>query len=325
MGKKDTITKDYMGDRRIFADVFNHLIYKGRNIIKPENLSSLDTAKIGLPYGKNGQTAVYQRYRDVFKVVTAMEDDQAVYLLLGIEDQSELHYAMPVKNMVYDALDYAGQVEERAKLHRQTRKESNVKEERITAGEYLTGFYKRDKLIPVITVVVYFGAGKWEAPRHLHEMFELRNETLLALIPDYKINLIAPGEMSEEEINQFVTSFREVMLFIKYSKDKTKLRNLISEDTRFKALDKRAARVISIVTGSELRIEQDREVIDMCTAIEEMRKDERAAGEKAGMQKGIQQERCLNQKLLADDRIADLRRAVIDDEYREKLLKEYNL
>ena len=69
-------------------------------------------------------------------------------------------------------------------------------------------------------------------------MFELRNETLLALIPDYKINLIAPGEMSEEEINQFVTSFREVMLFIKYSKDKTKLRNLISEDTRFKAFDK---------------------------------------------------------------------------------------
>ena len=29
MGTKDTITKDYMADNRVFADVFNHMIYKG--------------------------------------------------------------------------------------------------------------------------------------------------------------------------------------------------------------------------------------------------------------------------------------------------------
>lgn len=26
MGTKDTITKDYMADNRVFADVFNHMI-----------------------------------------------------------------------------------------------------------------------------------------------------------------------------------------------------------------------------------------------------------------------------------------------------------
>lgn len=29
MGKKDVITKEYMEDTEVFADVFNHMIYKG--------------------------------------------------------------------------------------------------------------------------------------------------------------------------------------------------------------------------------------------------------------------------------------------------------
>ena len=33
MGTKDTITKDYMADNRVFADVFNHMLYKGKNVI----------------------------------------------------------------------------------------------------------------------------------------------------------------------------------------------------------------------------------------------------------------------------------------------------
>ena len=33
MGTKDTITKDYMADNRVFADVFNHMIYKDQLVI----------------------------------------------------------------------------------------------------------------------------------------------------------------------------------------------------------------------------------------------------------------------------------------------------
>ena len=51
----------------------------------------------------------------------------------------------------------------------------------------------------------------------------VQNQTLLSYIPDYKINVIAPFEMSDKEINQFSTNLREVMLYLKYSKDKIKL------------------------------------------------------------------------------------------------------
>ena len=35
------------------------------------------------------------------------------YVLLGIENQTRIHYAMPVRNIIYDALQYGKQVEEK--------------------------------------------------------------------------------------------------------------------------------------------------------------------------------------------------------------------
>ncbi|WP_342979292.1 MULTISPECIES: hypothetical protein [unclassified Ruminococcus] len=38
MGRKDIITKEYMEDTEVFADVFNHMIYSGRRkILKRRN------------------------------------------------------------------------------------------------------------------------------------------------------------------------------------------------------------------------------------------------------------------------------------------------
>ena len=44
--------------------------------------------------------------------------------------------------------------------------------------------------------------------------------------------------------------------------------------------------MINIVTGSSLRIEQGKESIDMCQAIEEMRAESRAEGEAKGEARG---------------------------------------
>ena len=51
-----------------------------------------------------------QKYLDPLKTATIMEDGEATYKLLGIENQTEVHYAMPVRNMLYDAMQYNQQV-----------------------------------------------------------------------------------------------------------------------------------------------------------------------------------------------------------------------
>ncbi len=49
MGAKDTVTKEYMSNNSVFADAFNYLLYEGEQVIKPDNLTSLDTTFVAVP------------------------------------------------------------------------------------------------------------------------------------------------------------------------------------------------------------------------------------------------------------------------------------
>ena len=51
MGNIDTITKEYISDNRRFADLFNYLIYGGREVIRPQDLEERDATELALPYG----------------------------------------------------------------------------------------------------------------------------------------------------------------------------------------------------------------------------------------------------------------------------------
>ncbi len=217
MSEKDAATKEFMQDKEIFADAFNFLIYGGEPVIKPEQLKPLDTTALTLPFGEDGKSVSVQKYRDVLKLVTAMEDGNAAYLLLGVENQSEIHYAMPVRTMLYDALQYASQVSETAKAHK------SGKDDAETRGEYLSGFYKSDKLLPVITLTIYFGADEWDAPTCLHEMFPETDPRLLKYVADYPIHLLTPAGIRDEDFVRFRSEFGLAFKFLKYSKDKNRL------------------------------------------------------------------------------------------------------
>lgn len=66
-----------------------------------------------------------QKYRDILKTAVIMQEAETYYLLLGIENQTDIHYAMPVRNMIYDALQYGRQVTDTAARHRKTEKVQN--------------------------------------------------------------------------------------------------------------------------------------------------------------------------------------------------------
>ena len=75
-----------------------------------------------------------------------MKSSNSFFVILGIENQTDIHYAMPVRNMLYNALTYYEQVEEIASYN---------KENRIYIDNgFLSGYTKNDKLRPVITVTL---------------------------------------------------------------------------------------------------------------------------------------------------------------------------
>ena len=270
LGKIDVITKEYMKDPVIFADVFNKFLYHGKQVIKPESLIEMDSAEVVVPYGEGKAGVPGQKYRDALKLM--MTDGNIAYCILGCEDQGTIHYAMPVKNMLYDSMQYARQVTKAAKSHRQE------KEHKPSSGEFLGGFYKTDRLIPVVTLVIYWGPDRWDGPLSLKEMYAAADDAIMQYVPDYKINLIAPEQMTDDEIKEFKTSLKEVMLYKKYSKDKAKLHEIAQEDPDFLSMDRQAAEVINVTTNSRLKYPEGKEKINMCLAIEEMRMDSEIKG-----------------------------------------------
>ncbi len=291
MGKIDALAKKYMENSVVFADAFNFYLYGGEQVIKPEKLRPLDTAAITAPFGEDGQNKPVQKYRDVIKYVTAMADDTTAYLLLGIENQANIHYAMPVRNMLYDSMSYTEQVENIGKRHR-------GKNEFVRRGsdEFLSGLLKTDRLMPVITLVIYFGEKKWDAPRSLHEMLQIQDKRLLPYIEDYKINLIAPAELTEEDFAKFKSNLHEVLQYISCSTDKTRLMNLVENNTNYSHMDKTTAMLINECTNTEVKIDESREVIDMCQAIKDLRMEGVMEGRKEGREEGLMKGRIEGRK-----------------------------
>ena len=175
MGTADMVTKEYMRENAVFADAFNYLIYNGKKVIDPAKLKEIDPTEIALPFGdeekagedkkgkvqetewssvKNGsvrkktagragkKTDAVQKYRDILKSAVIKQDEKMSYVLLGIENQTDVHYAMPVRNAIYDALQYGRQVADIAAEHRRNKKDFTGK----SNGEYLSGFLKEDQV-----------------------------------------------------------------------------------------------------------------------------------------------------------------------------------
>ena len=186
------------------------------------------------------------------------------YILLGIENQTHVHYAAPVKGMLYDALQYARQVEQTGRKHRE-----NKGYQGRGSGEFLAGFYKEDKLLPVITLFISFSPEKWDGPRSLAEMVGVKDEAVFARMPDYHINLVSPSEIEKNEFERFHSSLGDVLEFIKYSCDKKKLMEWLHEEKPELVMGRKEVEVLNACVNAKLTIRPEEEEVEVCKAIED--------------------------------------------------------
>ena len=177
MSAKDSMAKEYFADNARFADLCNNILYGGREVILPENLKERDTTEVLTALGLDKKTIAMQKMRDIFKNASIKYTGKSYVVLIGVENQSDIHYAIPVKNMFYDVMAYGNQVKETAKKHR---KEKDT----ATSDEFLSGFTKEDKLIPVITITVYLGTAASIYTAGNYSIYDGSNLSLLKGIAD---------------------------------------------------------------------------------------------------------------------------------------------
>ena len=289
MGTSNTVTARYMENRQVFADLCNFYIHNGKPVVSADNLYPLDSTELTL----NSKRKEVHKERDLLMSVSAMRDASTAYLIIGVENQTAVDYSMPVRNMLYDAMRYDKQIK-------------NLKSEKAkNSKEFLSGISKEQKLLPLITLVVYFGTDPWDGPLSLHEMLYVEHPEILQYAADYKVQLVAPYHLSDEELSKFRSNLKQVLSFIKYEKNKNKIMELM-QDKAFASLDKDAAEVISTCTRLKLNLEEHEQEgeINMCQAWEEIKEDCRMEGRE-------DERKNLAAKLVADalyplDKIAEL-------------------
>ncbi|MCM1133933.1 MAG: Rpn family recombination-promoting nuclease/putative transposase [Clostridium sp.] len=288
MGKKNNVMCDYLEKPERFADFINGSLYGGKQAILPEQIAERQTV-----YSKAA------RNRDILKKVCR----EGSYILIGVENQDQIHYAMPLRCMEYDVLEYKKQLERLQSEYRgkQREKGNRIKSEEEPAenagmnrAEFLSGIRKADRLSPVTTIVFYHGEDEYDGCRNLHDMlnFEEGNEIFKQYISNYHINLVTVKDLNE---NNFQTGIRELIGFMKRRKNRSELQKYCEENwQRMQEMDEDTFDTISIMINrtdfmkqkSDYR--QEGGTVNMCQAMEEWKEELLQEGMERGIERGME-------------------------------------
>ena len=122
--RKDLAVKKFLEKPENFSDLFNGSIFCGRQVLRADMLERLPGESALTFPDKAGQKVSERRYRDAI----CKASGSTTYAVFAVEGQEKTHYAMPVREMLYDALNYAGQIKELTDRHRREKDYNNSAE-----------------------------------------------------------------------------------------------------------------------------------------------------------------------------------------------------
>ena len=200
------------------------------------------------------------------------------FAIVGIENQEEVHYAMPLRVMIYDALGYLKEYKDLSR--------SYEKGELATSSEFLSGMKREDRLHPMITIVIYYGEEAWDGPLSLWDMLEPVSEDVREAVADYPMNLLQVCSSENYHFaNEDVQTVLEISRQIQAG-DFEKLKGQYGN----KKIRGELLRVIGAVTSSKELMEQaeeKQEVFDMCRSLELLKEQGKEEGILIGEQRGL--------------------------------------
>ena len=257
---KDTSWKDYFADPSRFADAINGFGCEGKQLVSAKDLEEADTF------------VSPTKHRDVVRKVAFGVN----YVIVGLENQEAIDYSLPLRNMIYDVGEYESQV---AKIRKDVRNQPKG----LESGEYLYGFRKDSKLMPVTTFVLYSGIKKWDGPTCLHDMLQFEGipNSLRELVPNYKINIISTRELRDTSV--FQTDLRYILDFMQCAEDYEKLKHLTQNTSYYQNMDEDAYDVIAHYTKSKELMSARKYYtkegkVDMCKGLQDWMLAEKVEG-----------------------------------------------
>jgi len=244
MGEKDITEKILEDHNDVFADIINGLLFDGVQEIKPE---ALENTTVHAQY-KAEDDKVHELERDIAKY---WKEEKVELAICGIENQSKVEKHMPFRIIGYDGAAYRNQLQQ-----------------------------ERRKMLPVVTIVLYFGTDRnWSSRKKIKELMEIPR-CLDMYVNDYQMHVFEVAWLTEEQISRFHSDFKVVANFFV---QKRKNRDYIPDDpTEIRHVDE-VLKLLKVMTGDrryEEIFRKKKGVRSMCDVAERL--------EKMGIAKGIE-------------------------------------
>lgn len=286
MGKADITMNECLTDEVRYADCFNTAA--GEKLITPERLVRMERiAEGGIRLPRT--VAYYKKERDGIQAVQNI--DGVVCAIVCTENQTDIHYAEAARQFILDAYSYNKQLTDIRKRH-------EVEEQRKKHS--YQGFTPDDRLIPAVTVCVYYGQEAWNAPVRLVDLMDFsgfdKKEARLwrKYIQDYRIIVLDIRRMPDEQIEHMTSDLKLLFGMLKNSEDKATLQAYIHRHAQEVDMLKEdlaeAFMVLSGTAGLKKYLNHNKKeeggTIRMCKAIDDMIKDSKAEGRLEGEETG---------------------------------------
>lgn len=275
--QKDVSLKTFWRDNEHFADLFNATVFNGKQVLKPNKLTEMDTDVSATIQSKSYNESI-TRNRDVVKKMS----DGVEFNILGLEIQDKTHYAMPLRTMTYDALGYIKEYND-IKKHHKLNKDSFSSHE-----EFLSGINKSDRFHPIITLVLYYSESLWDGPTCLSDMMVSMPDNIKAYFSDYKLNLVQI--LDSDKYTFYNEDVRDVFNIARsiYNKD---IDSIFSE-YKTRNVDNEVIKLISVLSATPqimnlCKPNEQGGKVNMYKAMEELKAEWQGESKKEEVQKAI--------------------------------------
>ena len=275
IGNIDIGEVQYFEDNARYADLLNAYVFQGKQIVKEDDIIEMDSRVTSVEMETEKEKIRFtQRFRDVVrKTVFGVN-----YAVIVVENQENIHYAMPVRVMGTELRQYEKQLREIKRKHECFKDwKSDV--------EFLSEFAKEDILQSVVTLVVYYGKKPWDGPRDLYEMLDLSDipEEMRKMINHYPIHVLEVRRFEHTE--WFETDLKEVFEVIQHAENKSSLKKYLKTcGDRLMNMAVDACQLLAVATDTPGFVFRDKKYrtqqggVNMCQGMKEWLEEERAEG-----------------------------------------------
>ena len=299
MGAKDLAEKNLLQYKDVFSDIVNVNLFGGRCYVSAEELSREPGELITKAVSDD---KLRQLQMDV--PMKCKKNNRSFFLCL--ENQSDKNNVMPVRDMGYQHAKYMEQIKEAKESNRGTGNYPNPMTKELNDSQ---------KLSPVITLVLNYSQKEWET-------------TIRQYQSDFKyiVRYLSCGN-DREKLDEY---FQTTEFQLDHPEAFLDWLSAVTNDRRYR----KAKELIQKTEGKGGKINMC-VLLDMYEERGEARGIEKgiaqgivqgeARGVAKGISQGIEEINTLYHCLLADNRMEDIQKAIMDTDYQKELLQEYGI